>query len=645
MTALEMLTAALAAKKVMLIEQQAADPDVVLRVSFPNPVVNLLPVTAREGGATSEAVDIPFVAGKPHTLSLDFVGQATSSLQVFVKTAKGKGALVRQTGTGTLLHTFVPRPVDIGLVFERKGPPGSWTKGSLTQEAVAGGVPPVVTPPVEPPPVVVPPPPVVVPPPVEPPPPVVVEPPPVVVPPPAEVPPPPPVEPPPAPATLTMARFGHGSTVDEGASLVTRFVATDAPAGASWEVTGDNSPLSEADFTNSLAIDALAGLPSGVTAAVTGRKVKYTITVPGSYTIDLARPTKADATSESATEQYNLKVQAVSGLTFSGGSTLSDWVRDTSRSPDYVPPAPTVTPSPLTAEIMRGVNLAGAEFGTPIYPRTADIDWCIAQGFKVVRVPFKMDRALLGGSMFATSLNPTFVKEMTRVVDRFNAAGVTVLLDDHSYGRFGSTLAGDGDYTPSNARRWWRMIADQFVGKAVLWDLQNEPHDQNADKVLSTQVASAQGIRESGHLGHCVFAYTGWAGISQWQAAIPAFAKYAAGIENCILGFHSYPDKDSSGVTNDEALIIANNNPNIFVERWTGPVQAARAAGVRLWVGEFATGVGPVSLEAAKSFRAFKDANADVIAGYTWWAAGPWGSSYVRAIGVGRNNGQLQYLV
>lgn len=668
MTALEMLTAALAAGKVMLLEQQASDPDIVLRVAFPNPVANLLPVTSREG-SQGQTVMVPFKAGVPYTLSFDYAGGATSYLQIYRKGAKGKSALCRQTGPGRMTHHFTPTASDIGLVFEPKGPVSNWTKGELIEGAV------VVQPPVEPPPVIVPPP--VEPPPVEPPP---VEPPPVepppVEPPPVDPPPivVPPVDPPPATAsTVSIARFGHGSTVPEGSNLVNRITIVNGRVGQGFDLTLDNSPLSESDFVNSLLADGINGLPNGIRVSSSGsRTLRYLLTADGSYTFDLIRALKNDNQTEGTDnnasvagrqEQVNFKVtNAVGGLVI-GAATVSDWVTDSSESPPAPAPPVVDTMFPLPTTFQSGINEAGWEFGGTFHPApsNARIDWALdptrllekpdpTRRLTPIRVPFKWERAMAGGTILAQALDSTHLTDLRRVTGRIHAAGGITMLDCHNYGRIGSVTMGSGDVTPANFARMWQLHAIECAGKNVWFDLINEPHDQDMDKVYDCCVAAYEAIRATGHQGLVIYPSGGWSSVNTFAGGnLARHIARTAGQTRIAVGLHHYPDADSSGVTGDEALDVAvkNGSPNVNVgpERLKAATEAARANGIKLILGEYGYGRDASSVEALQNLMTYMKANEDVWLAGTYWAAGPWSKTYIRSVDYDRTNEQLPALL
>jgi hypothetical protein len=128
--------------------------------------------------------------------------------------------------------------------------------------------------------------------------------------------------------------------------------------------------------------------------------------------------------------------------------------------------------------------------------------------------------------------------------------------------------------------------------------------------------------------------------------AIPAAH---GGMENVAATLHHYPDKDNSGVTQDEAQDIAllpDGTPDldIGIKRCQAATDWARANGVKLVLGEYGYGRDANSVEALRRLQQFLKANGETWLAGTYWAAGPWSGSYIRAVDYDRPNQQLAAL-
>lgn len=106
----------------------------------------------------------------------------------------------------------------------------------------------------------------------------------------------------------------------------------------------------------------------------------------------------------------------------------------------------------------QGVNLAGAEFGSPpypgtfgvdyIYPNQAEVDYFIAKGMNVFRVPFTWERLQ---RQLGAPFNEAEKARLAQFVNETTAKGAYVILDPHNYARYNGQVIGGSSSGVSNA--------------------------------------------------------------------------------------------------------------------------------------------------------------------------------------------------
>jgi endoglucanase len=135
-----------------------------------------------------------------------------------------------------------------------------------------------------------------------------------------------------------------------------------------------------------------------------------------------------------------------------------------------------------------GVNLAGADFGTGnlpgifntdyTYPTHAEVDYFVAKGMNIFRLPFLWER------LQNNQNEPFNSQELARIKDFVNYATskqARVLLDPHNGARYYGEIIGiDGDLgaLPVAAfQDFWTKLANEFKHNSqVIFGLMNEPN-------------------------------------------------------------------------------------------------------------------------------------------------------------------------
>lgn len=319
-------------------------------------------------------------------------------------------------------------------------------------------------------------------------------------------------------------------------------------------------------------------------------------------------------------------------------------------------PAPAPPSPPPPTRQARGINLVGMEgrydnfpqatgpvAGThyPVFP-AATLDYYLAAGADAFRVLFSWDRLMpaIGGPIPAVGGNyRAYFLALKGVVDHLTAAGATVVLEpwqaNAAGGVGGASFRGQPATAAAFADFWSRMAAAFKGDPRVDVGLANEPNGVGTLAWFQTAQAAVDAIRAAGFAGHIHVPGNGWTGASSWldtwPDASPTKVSNATGWLNAngagkplrdplgklLVEVHSYAGADGSGTT----AVVASKT--VSRERVDVAVRWARANGLRAFLGEIGfPATSPNARENWLDFAAYAAANADVLAGWAWWAGG-----------------------
>lgn len=287
-------------------------------------------------------------------------------------------------------------------------------------------------------------------------------------------------------------------------------------------------------------------------------------------------------------------------------------------------------PFQASAACMRGVNLAGAEFGDPpgvygkdyIYPSDETIRYFAGKGFNGARLPFRWERLQPRlGRAFAMGER----RRLADTVKRLKAAGLTVVLDPHNYAYHNGHQIGSPEVPVEAFADFWRRLASEYKNDpAVQFGLMNEPHDIPADKWLVAANAAIAAIRSTGATNLVYVPGTIWTGAHSWENERPggSNAKVMLGVEdpanNYVYEVHQYLDADFSGT---HETCEAADDAVAALERFTVWL---RENGKRGFLGEFGAPAKQECLTGLSRMTAVVDGAPDVWTGWTYWAGGDW---------------------
>ncbi len=311
-----------------------------------------------------------------------------------------------------------------------------------------------------------------------------------------------------------------------------------------------------------------------------------------------------------------------------------------STSPPSRPQTAGTTNSPTTSENRavpyRGINLAGAEFGSAIpgregldysFPTTTAIDYYLSKGMNTFRIGFKwerMQRAAYG------PLDEDYTKKIGALVTYASSRGATVILEPHNFARYYGSTVGSPQVPNAVFANFWSRLAQLWIRDAhVAFNLVNEPHDMPTEQWVGSANSAIQAIRQTGSRNVILVPGNAWTGAHSWASngyGTPnsvAMLKVTDPINNILFEAHQYMDADSSG-TSDTCL-----GATVGSTRLAPFISWLRANKLKGLIGELAGGRNQQCYAAVTDMLTTIHTNADVLTGWLWWAGGPAWQDYV----------------
>lgn len=286
------------------------------------------------------------------------------------------------------------------------------------------------------------------------------------------------------------------------------------------------------------------------------------------------------------------------------------------------------------ASCLRGVNIAGAEFGGPdaaygkdyTYPSDATLDWAARQKMTAIRLPFRWER--LQPELFA-AFDPAELARLQVTVRAANSRGLTVILDLHNYAEYQGDRIGSQAVPPDALADFWRRMTPVFLGNdQVVLGLMNEPAGLPAKTWFKAAQASLNEIRAAGSDQLVLVPGTIWTGASHWfdpqdgGSNADLFQHISDPANNFSFEVHQYLDEDYSGT-------------HATCPRAEDAIEALKAMagwlkrhGFTGFVGEFGGTAAPACLQGLEDMVHYLNENSDIWIGWTAWAAGDWWGDY-----------------
>ena len=286
------------------------------------------------------------------------------------------------------------------------------------------------------------------------------------------------------------------------------------------------------------------------------------------------------------------------------------------------------------ASCLRGVNVAGAEFGGPgakhgegyIYPSDSTLDWAAAHSMTAIRLPFRWER--LQPELFG-AFDPAELARLQVTVQAATSRGMTIILDLHNYAEYRGDRIGNGVVSAEALGDFWRRLTPYFASNdKVVLGLMNEPADISAKTWFDAAQVGLDAIREAGSDQLVLVPGTIWTGASHWfdPQEGGSNAEHAKAIRdpqnNFAFEVHQYLDEDYSGTHDscpraDDAIDALKQ-----VAAWM------KEHGHRGVVGEFGGTASPDCLQGLEDMVRYLNGDSETWIGWTAWAAGDWWGNY-----------------
>ncbi|MGS4886925.1 glycoside hydrolase family 5 protein [Roseibium sp. MB-4] len=287
---------------------------------------------------------------------------------------------------------------------------------------------------------------------------------------------------------------------------------------------------------------------------------------------------------------------------------------------------------------LRGVNIAGAEFGgyegpygqSYIYPSDATLAWAASRKMTAIRLPFRWER--LQPELNA-ALDHAELARLKKTVANAKQHDLTIILDPHNFAEYRDVKIGQEPVTVEAFADFWRKLGSEFSGDPrVLYLLMNEPEGVIATRWFKAAQAAILAIRGVGADNLVLVPGTIWTGASHWFDDMPGgsnadvFKGIADPANNFAFDIHQYLDADFSG-------------RNATCPRTKDALKALEAvtiwmrqSGFQAHLGEFGGTGSPDCLDGLAKVAAYINGESDVWIGWTAWAAGDWWGDYALSL-------------
>lgn len=231
-----------------------------------------------------------------------------------------------------------------------------------------------------------------------------------------------------------------------------------------------------------------------------------------------------------------------------------------------------------------------------------------------------MERMLSEESL-TSSLAPAYLANYTGTINYITSAGAYAIIDPHNFGRFYGNVITDAD----GFGTFWQNLAAQFKSNTkVIFDTNNEYHDEDQTNVLEMNQAAIDGIRAAGATSQYIaIEGNSYSGAWTWTTYNTNLANLTDPYDKILYEMHQYLDSDGSG-TSDQCV-----DSTIGVDRITSATQWLKDNGKVGILGEFAGGANSVCETAITGMLDYMQENSDVWYGALWWAGGPWWGDYI----------------
>lgn len=293
------------------------------------------------------------------------------------------------------------------------------------------------------------------------------------------------------------------------------------------------------------------------------------------------------------------------------------------------------SPKPASVEqepsSLRGVNLAGADFGEQnlpgvydhdyTYPTHAEVDYFVSKKMNLIRLPFRWERLQ---PALGADFDPLERARLVDLVSYATSHGAHVLIDPHNYARYYGAIIGQGPSAQDFADFWARLAAVFADDPRVMFGLMNEPYAIPVEDWLAAANAAIVEIRNAGASNLVLVPGINYTNAGAWYQdwGYGENAKVMTGVvdpeNHFVFEAHLYLDSDSSGTSPDCVSATAGSDVIWAFTAWL------QQHGQRAFLGEFGAGANETCLSALDDLLTYLDVHSDVWAGWAYWAGGPW---------------------
>jgi endoglucanase len=342
-------------------------------------------------------------------------------------------------------------------------------------------------------------------------------------------------------------------------------------------------------------------------------------------------------------------VMLASGCVGSGDTPArsDDQLRADQLAAAELPAVAAVSVTETETPMLRGVSLAGAEFGFDrygvgvhgtdyIYP-TEDYVWRYrspayfrGKGMNVFRLPFRWERLQ---PLRNAPFDAAEWRRLQRTVDRLTGLGAAVILDPHNFARYSGKIIGSRALPDADFADLWRRLAEAYKDSPnVIFGLMTEPYDMRTQQWVRAAQAAIDAIRAAGAENLILVPGNGWSAAHAWSKNENGMSNAVAMLEirdpadNTAFEAHQYLDQDNSG---SRSFCVSED---IGVQRLAPFTTWLKEHGKKGFLGEFGGGDSATCLAALAGMLDHVEANAGHYIGWTYWAAGPWWGDYFMSI-------------
>jgi endoglucanase len=268
-----------------------------------------------------------------------------------------------------------------------------------------------------------------------------------------------------------------------------------------------------------------------------------------------------------------------------------------------------------------------AKVGLQYAPTSQEESYYVGKGMNIIRLPFLWEYLQPWGTSNNMSFYKPYDTALISVIQKANAAGLTVLIDCHNYGRYYNQDISNNPTLQAVFANLWQQIAADTKSMNVYYDLMNEPHDL-ADN--NGWVAALNGaitaIRGTGATNPIFVEGLEYASAGAWQSSTaPYYSAIKDSGNNLVFEAHQYFDSAYSGDANDCGNGSSAANIQNAIQPWMSWLQQNKARG---FLGEFNVSTTSQCQASFTGLLTYLQQNSSVVMGWSWWAAGVgWGGN------------------